>query len=385
MALLVQRLLPLLAVLLPMVLAAGLPFPTTSQHLSPRPWENGTIPTTTFSTSGAMYGMTVGEEVDVVLKDAWECLRESKAHLRQTRSAEANNPTPTLPSPDTPLDTAQHMSDDEFAAELVLIAWELIWRHNQQQCSSTEAATLPPFPPSLPLASPRPMPPLPRSDAQHDAVPKDMSDEDFMAEIVKMVWEFMWRGSQAYQKRIRRTTVNSIPASTRSKPASQRIALTSPTPDIPSGMPFKELAAEIKTLWKCLRSKSQALRHVHGRQARGAEADSTVDAIAELRQVLQLLRNLPKKKFIMEIFKHVKGSEDANNLDATIAGVNDALEEVDRHLRYKRHQEEPQARNRAKRAFTNSRNVDIALLSGMLVMSVIVVIIGNLDPVTQTY
>ncbi len=302
--------------------------------------------------------MAVGEEINDARKEAWQCLRESKAHLQQTRSAEANSRTPTLPSPDAPLNTDPHMSNNEFAADLFMIALESIWRLNKKKFSSTEADTLPPLPPSLP----------------HDTVKQDMSNEDSMSEIVTMVWEFTWQVSEAYQQRIRRAAVIVIPTS-RPTPASL-------SPGVPSGMPFKRFAAEIETVWKCLRSHVPS--HVHRRQATSA-ADASLDAIAELRHLLQQLQNLPKKVLVMEIFKYVRGSVDGNNLDATIAGVEEALQEVDRHLRAKRHQQEPPAHHRGKRAFTNSREVDIALISGILVMSVIVVIIGNLDPVTRTY
>lgn len=71
MALLVQRLLPLLAVLLPTVLAAWFTFPTTSQHLPPRSGENDIIPTTTSRSSSDLHGIAVGEGVRYALKEAY--------------------------------------------------------------------------------------------------------------------------------------------------------------------------------------------------------------------------------------------------------------------------------------------------------------------------
>lgn len=365
--------------------AAGLSAPKAFQDAPPH-FDNSVHSPDPFTLSPADVKTAV-EILKLVYKFvSWE----SKRHQRLVRNAEAAEPVAASSSPDAPQSSL--ISDEDFAAEIIKLVWEFIWRSHQQQSHSAEDPA-PPTPPSLLLASLKPLPADPSNGVQQDTrhVPQHMSDDDFLAEVVKMVWEFMWRGeSQAHQRKAR-SAHSSSPTLPPSRPniapctSTQTPHSSMPVPPCPIQVPLspqvphmldKDTAADLARLLK----KVSWLDSHSRRRTRGTET------IAELRQLLHQLLDLPKKALFADIIRTVrKESVDDAKLEAIVVGVDEALKELHRQLRDTSDQQEPPSHNRAKRNFTTSRYVDIVLISGMLAMSVIVVIIGNLDPVTQTY
>lgn len=312
---------------------------------------------------------------------AWKVfIRVLETHRRHPRSTELASPVPDPPSPGA---APQDMSDDDLAAKVIVMVWEFIWRSNQDKFHNAEDGSPPQPPPTLDVSSLKHL----LANRSPGAAPDSSIDYDSLAEAIKLVWEYMWRGEmQARQRQARSPTqahsthphpiapCNGIPVPNSPMPVPPCPIQAPLSPAVPQEIFNKDTAAEVNSLLREWRDWKEHAR---------LQAHNT-EALAELRQVLQQLLNIPKKPIVAEVLKRIRGRVDGN-LDEVVVGVDEALRDLSRQLRDTRYRQEPAARSRAKRNFTNAREVDIALVVGLLFMSIVVVIIGNLDPVTQTY
>ncbi|XP_050687020.1 uncharacterized protein LOC126980781 [Eriocheir sinensis] len=360
----------------------NVPVPTRHNAIPMPPSPRDNVPAPTRHNAIPMPAPPTPSPADVeiaveFLRAVWKLLlRASEAQRHHPRSTELASPVPVPPSPGA---APSAMSDDDLAAKFIVMVWKFIWRSNQDRFHNAEDGSPPP-PPILDMSSLKPL----SAHRSPGAAPDSSDDNDSLAEAVKLVWEYMWRGEmQARQRQALQSHTspfkppiapcNPIPVPNSSKPA----PLLHPaplTPAAPQEIFNKDAAAEVTSL---LREWSDWKAHAR------LQAHNT-EVLAELRQALQQLLNFPKKAIVAEVLQRIRGKVDAN-LDKVVVGVDDALRDLSRQLRDTRHRQEPAARSRAKRNFTNARDVDIALVIGLMFMSIVIVIIGNLDPVTQTY
>lgn len=320
----------------------------------------------------------------------------AQSYLRLARPAsEGPSPSPEYYNVDPANITA-----DDYIVELIKTMWEYIRLISSLQQGGVHNLTFPSVPPSL--TSPTPSP-----DA-HDAAAVDMTGEEYFAEMVKLVVEIMAspNNTKPFKSRLPlpspapMTSITEELTNSSYAPGNQvyRLVPLSQVIDSPK-IPFPPHM--FYALWQALWSYIQI--QTIERYPRIPGVHPTGDE--ELRQVLQQLRELPNRELLTKVVREVRGKANIAAVDEMVKVIEKVLEDVRHRLRnldehpqedarVKRssdHQESNQGQqeepsvSRAKRNFTNSRYVDMSLVAGVLVMSFVVVVIGNLDPVTQTF